>query len=99
MGWVRCAIALSLAAWSAAAIPAVDPDWMPSESLVREIDAQIQLPEGAFPRAEYARYYAPFARNDLQSLVAVFIHDPRRPGTQAARHCLQRPRMTARSFD
>jgi hypothetical protein len=76
MRWIARTVALFIAAWSLAAVPAdelVDePAWVPSEALVREIDAGIELPAGASPRSEYARYYAPFTRHDLQSLVGTF---------------------------
>jgi hypothetical protein len=82
MRWIGRTVAAFIAAWSVAAVPAEESEWVPAESLVREIDAEIQLPDGAFPRSEYARYYAPFTRKDLRSLVAVYIHDPQQAGVK-----------------
>jgi hypothetical protein len=50
--------------------------WTPTMALVSEVEASLELPEGAFPLNTYVRHFAGVAIEERRVVVGTFLQDP-----------------------
>jgi len=56
--------------------------WTPSESLISEIEAKLDMPAKSFPLNTYVRYFAGEVADNRRLVVGEFLHDPENAGVR-----------------